>query len=453
MRRSRFVSALFVITLALSLGQPAGAAPGDITLVGQLVLPTTNICDVWGYEADGSQYAIVGDWTAGVYIIDVTTPAAPQLIETVTGVYGFDVKVYDHYIYSCGGGSTFRETNVIDIVDPYNAVVGSNPFTDYHNLTTIPEGFLFGEYPGLKAYDLSNPTNPALVWNETSTSDGHDCSVVGDRLYDFRGYGETNIWDISPLLNSTGNPTLLGTIPVGTSGIDYNHSGYPSEDGNYLFICDELADPGQADITVWDISNPAAAVQVGGFMDNTNAVHNMYIIGNTAYVSFYTAGFRTFDVSDPTTPVLKDTYDTSTATYIFDGNFGVYPFASTGLVYCSDWDNGLFVFSVEEIPVATSTDGATPKVAATLAQNYPNPFNPTTTIEFNLPQAHNVELAIYDPAGKRVRTLVNEFTAAGNHTATWNGFDNNGSRVASGVYFYRLTAGKTTISKQMVMLK
>jgi hypothetical protein len=88
-----------------------------------------------------------------------------------------------------------------------------------------------------------------------------------------------------------------------------------------------------------------------------------------------------------------------------------------------------------------------------LDQNVPNPFNPTTTISFTLPQRELVTLSIYDAAGTLVRTLVNEVRGYGKNEVTWDGRDNAGATVGSGVYFYRLTAGKFSESKKMVMLK
>jgi hypothetical protein len=94
-----------------------------------------------------------------------------------------------------------------------------------------------------------------------------------------------------------------------------------------------------------------------------------------------------------------------------------------------------------------------------LAQNFPNPFNPSTTIRFGLPQASNVTLRLYDALGREVATLLNEQRPAGYVQVLWNGANNNGMRVASGVYFYRMEAqpvdgGQRFVElKKMVMLK
>jgi hypothetical protein len=88
-----------------------------------------------------------------------------------------------------------------------------------------------------------------------------------------------------------------------------------------------------------------------------------------------------------------------------------------------------------------------------LAQNYPNPFNPTTTIDFSLPEAQHVTLEIVNIQGQVVRTLVDDVRSAGDHSVEWDATSDNGSRVASGVYFYRLSAGDHVASRKMTLLK
>jgi hypothetical protein len=89
-----------------------------------------------------------------------------------------------------------------------------------------------------------------------------------------------------------------------------------------------------------------------------------------------------------------------------------------------------------------------------LRQNYPNPFNPTTTIKYQVKVDGRVTLNVYNVAGQLIRTLVDETVKAGLiHEVKWNGDNNAGSRVSSGVYFYKLTTGDYTQTKKMVVLK
>ncbi len=88
-----------------------------------------------------------------------------------------------------------------------------------------------------------------------------------------------------------------------------------------------------------------------------------------------------------------------------------------------------------------------------LRQNYPNPFNPTTVIEYALPKASEVKIQIYNILGQKVRNLVDESQEAGYKTIHWDGKDDHGNEVSSGVYFYRIEAGDFIKCKKMTLLK
>jgi hypothetical protein len=93
--------------------------------------------------------------------------------------------------------------------------------------------------------------------------------------------------------------------------------------------------------------------------------------------------------------------------------------------------------------------------AFALAQNYPNPFNPSTTINYDIPDGPAVQVAlrIYNVRGQLLRVLVDEAKDAGSYSVQWDGTDGHGRRLASGVYFYRLVAGKFIKTRKMVILK
>ena len=98
-------------------------------------------------------------------------------------------------------------------------------------------------------------------------------------------------------------------------------------------------------------------------------------------------------------------------------------------------------------------DGMSVAFVTDLKQNSPNPFNPKTQISFSLQQAGHASLKVYDASGRMVKNLADGIMDAGEQTITWNGMDEGGNRVASGVYFYRLVSGEQVISKRMVLLK
>jgi len=88
-----------------------------------------------------------------------------------------------------------------------------------------------------------------------------------------------------------------------------------------------------------------------------------------------------------------------------------------------------------------------------LEQNHPNPFNPTTTISFSVPTAGRTNLDVFNVLGQHVRCLLDDDIEAGAHSIVWDGKDGDGHSVASGIYLYRLRAGKAVESKKMVLLK
>ena len=114
----------------------------------------------------------------------------------------------------------------------------------------------------------------------------------------------------------------------------------------------------------------------------------------------------------------------------------------------------------DEVGITLSDPGAAKAVVETkpesfaLANNYPNPFNPTTTIQYALPQAADVELTVYNVFGQVVRTLVAEYQSAGRYAVEWDATNDSGHSLSSGMYLYRLQAGEEFLEvKKMLLLK
>jgi flagellar hook assembly protein FlgD len=92
-------------------------------------------------------------------------------------------------------------------------------------------------------------------------------------------------------------------------------------------------------------------------------------------------------------------------------------------------------------------------VTLNLFQNYPNPFNPSTVISYSIPNVSYVSLKIYDILGREVKTLINSEQNIGIHNVQWNGDNNYGNKVSSGIYLYRIEAGNFIMTKKMILLK
>jgi len=100
-----------------------------------------------------------------------------------------------------------------------------------------------------------------------------------------------------------------------------------------------------------------------------------------------------------------------------------------------------------------NTDITRAPISFSLNANYPNPFNPATTISYEIPQTANVKLTIYNSLGQLVNTLINTKQNAGTKTLTWDGRDQAGKMVSSGIYIYRLQADGFTQSRKMLLLR
>jgi len=117
-------------------------------------------------------------------------------------------------------------------------------------------------------------------------------------------------------------------------------------------------------------------------------------------------------------------------------------------------DTDIYAFDPERAPVdvADEDDYILP-AGFSLKQNYPNPFNPNTIIEYSLPHRTQIEVAVYNLLGRRVRTIVDKTQEAGDYKVVWSGRDDFGKRVASGLYFYQVKAGEYVESRKMLLLK
>ncbi|MCH8010979.1 MAG: T9SS type A sorting domain-containing protein, partial [Candidatus Marinimicrobia bacterium] len=115
---------------------------------------------------------------------------------------------------------------------------------------------------------------------------------------------------------------------------------------------------------------------------------------------------------------------------------------------------GLYVF---EFDPTVGIEPESPKdqlpSSFALKQNYPNPFNPVTSIAYDLSSVTYVTLKVYDLLGRHVRTLVNESQIAGSYLAVWDGKDNTGGMVSTGIYLYRLETEQFISTKKMVLLR
>lgn len=431
-----FLLALIVLSVVSVMAQDS------IVLVGKLQITGLPIHDVWGYVDDstGTEYALLCASTSGLRVIDISDPSNPMQVGSISGggVESIDVKIWRNYAYVVA--ESFAVTGkIIDLSDPTNPVqVGTFPAA--HNIFISDSGYMYLAAPGLRIYNLKNdPLNPVEVYNDNLCS-GHDISIIDNRLYDFSDDCGTRVYDIT----NPSSPVLLGTI---TAPSVFHHSGWPSTDGNYLFICDELASPSQNDITVWDISNLSSPFMVDSFADPNAYVHNLYVIDNYAYVSYYRAGFRVFNITDPTQISLVAEYDTDSILSGpgYGGNFGLFVFGSGGNILASDENNGLYIFSF-------SGQETTNVNQAVIHNNdiklYPNPTINRATLSFCLDETQFVSGKIYDNLGKVVKTISPKQFLQGSCQLSLDIQD-----ISSGLYIIKLSIGEELINHKLLIIE
>ena len=195
----------------------------------------------------------------------------------------------------------------------------------------------------------------------------------------------------------------------------------------------------------------------------TNGVLSAAVISN----SLQTTGKLTGVVRNNQSQVLAGaTISTGNYSTTTDDQ-GVYTlYLPQGIYSISCWMQDYFIYTEHSVQVqanqTTTLDFLITSVAndddhlnliTALNANYPNPFNPSTSISYSLQKPVNVLLEIYNQKGQKVRTLVNEYMASGKHIVLWDGKDNNGNPVSSGVYRYSLKAGEYKQIRKMTLKK
>ncbi len=154
------------------------------------------------------------------------------------------------------------------------------------------------------------------------------------------------------------------------------------------------------------------------------------------------------------TPVYSGSFDWTEAVFDLSAYSGPVRFR---FVFGSDayvGGEGWYVDDIrlESEPTSTSDETSTPAVL-TMDQNFPNPFNPNTNISFSLPQAQAVKLSVYNLKGQLVKNLLDADLPAGYNAINWNGTDDKGNTVSSGIYTYRLQSGGKQITRKMMLMK
>ena len=316
-------------------------AQTNIELISNLDEHPIGYNDIWGYvDPMGNEYALLGVRN-GTSIIDLFDPANPVEVAFIPGPQSIarDIKVHGQYAYVVTEGTgTGQGLQIIDLSDLPNSVTLVKTidtwFNRAHNIY-IDNGFAYvigTDQPGggmhiLDLLDPENPTHPAYY---SSSGYVHDVYVWDDTVVVCAGPSdEFHLVDVS----DKSDPQLISTSP---SSPGYPHSGWMTEDKRYFFGTEE---GNQVDITVWDLQDRTSwDLVVPSWETNSGAtVHNLFILGDYAHISYYSDGYVVLDISNPEIPFLVGEYSTSAL-------WGCYPYLPSGITIGSDMNNGLYVF-------------------------------------------------------------------------------------------------------------
>lgn len=236
-------------------------------------------------------------------------------------------------------------------------------------------------------------------------------------------------------------------------GVRYHTQGFiylcgPVVDTLYDYwldgTCQEMSRAG-------DINGDGYNDLITGHSRTMDGVVDIFLYG-IEFDTYYDASIYKSDLP----PRLLDDigYELSPAGDFNGDGYDDFMFSATNFTVIENWGDVFIVAGgpylvtdVEEINI-----GELPE-KYNLKQNYPNPFNPSTTIEFAVPSKEHVSLTIYNILGQVVTTLVDEELPAGSYKVDWDGTDQRGNKVASGVYTYKLTTSSVELSKKMVLVK
>jgi choice-of-anchor B domain-containing protein len=426
----------------------------NVDLLGQLnPYPSNAYADIWGYEADGREYALIGV-TGGTSIIDVTDPAIPLEVEFISGPtappYEWrDIKTHLNYAYVVTEGTGFGQgLQIIDLSNlPTSASLVNTVatwFSRAHNIF-IDNGYAYvigtGGGGGMHILDLSDPVNPVQTAYYTASDYIHDVYVWDDTVV-VCAADSYDLVDVS----DKNNPQLI-SISSPLPGI-YAHSGWMTEDKRYFIAAEEF---NVRDLIVFDLQDRSTwdLVVPSWQMSGDSPIHNIFVLGNYAHISYYKDGYVVLNISDPTVPTFAGQYDTypgNGGTY--DGAWGCYPYLPSGNVLISDMSTGLYVLDFLGDNTTSTNDIISQPVEFVLEQNYPNPFNPSTKISFSISEPGLVTLKIFNIVGEEVSELLNEFKDTGIYEVNFSA-DN----LSTGIYIAKLTAGYNFQTIKMNLLK
>ncbi len=412
--------------------------------------------EVWGLEVNNHEFAVVGS-TYGTHIIDVTEPSSPEELFVVAGgttggvIVHRDFHDYKGYLYSIADEGANTSLQIIDTRNlPTSIDVvydNSDYFTRSHNIfidtakarlySLISNGTTIGFSP-MRIFDISDPIDPQPI-GSYSALDGyqisqvHDAFVKNDTAYLNLGPSGFAIVDFINI----DIPNVISVLsPSEYPQSGYNHSGWPTKNGDFYYMADENLGKG---IKVMDMRN-LPEIEFPSIIDAGDSIsiaHNQIVHNGKLFVSYYFHGLQVYDISDPSSPIRILNYPTSIeniAPNLYRGAWGVYPFLSSGNILVTDMQNGLFVLD-GDIPTSTEFVNNDNHLMIN-----PNPNNGVFNIKLRSEHLPS-QIEIYNSSNQVV------FKGVAERTETQ--IDLNG--ITNGIYVIKIKSGKKVMIKQIVI--
>lgn len=390
--------------------QPGLAPAGDCIDFGgsptwQSILETPG--QSFGVAAAG-EVAYVADGLAGVQVVDISDPLAPVILTSIdTPGIAQDLALAGDVLVVADGVSG---TAFIDVSDPGSpAWLGSVEAEEAIAVTVSgTHAFVADQFTGLLVIDFSTPTAPRLA-SVAPTVIATGVHVDGDVAYIADRYFGVKVFDVANL----DAPMLIGEIDTPSLARDLDVVG------DFAFV----ADFGSG-LQVLDVSDPSEPMIVASL--DTEAAASIEVRDGVAYVADRNEGLVVLDVTDPVAPFRIGSVpagDLSWDLYVSDGD-----------VFLVSREAGLHSAPVHCPDVASTP--ADPVAVRSMLSVSPNPVRTSATIRLDLGVATIAQGAIHDPSGRRIRSLP--FRASEPALLAWDGRDERGRMVPSGVYLVRV---------------
>jgi len=381
MRCPRVVWFACLLVSLLSLHSTVNAQTArNITLLSHLNLHAS-YSNSWPYiHPDGREYVAVGSrlGTSIVRLMDPNNPVEVAFFPS-SSCQTRDVDQYQTYLYVLGSGcSSDPGLQIISMADPDHPVLVSTLHgivETSENITIDPSRALLytGESNqqqggfGLRIVSLADPLNPVVLF-ANDAYEVHDVTYQGTTLYaaDLLN-GEMHVLNVS-------DPASPLDVAAFTTG-GPTHSAWPSADGHFLYVTNEVVGGAGGELVVYDTQNPALPVEVfRSSLATPCTVHYPRVLGNLLYLAHYSAGVRIMDLSAPAWPVEVGFLDTWPGDNLpFAGVYDTSPFYPSGIATASDLGTGLYVYRASIAPygivrgtVLDGNNGRIPLAGATV---------------------------------------------------------------------------------------